>query len=312
MAMLGAEVIRVDAAPPQDARRWTIGNAGKQSMQLDYTGEGRETFFALVAKADILVESFMPGHLAGLGLGFEDLQAINPRLIQVSITPFGQQAPYAGYKGGELVVSALASNLWQMGDADRPPVREPGEPNFFHACPAGVFGALLAERERRESGRGQLVDISAQEMGAGRNTLWIVQHQFAGGRVSQRLGQTIDLGWGPSRAVWSLADGYAFFQLPPPGSTQEKALADWIVSATGETYESGDIAMADERFMATLSLNDAMRQGAQRNVRIMPVTGPREVAADPQLAARDFFVEHEGQQLPWRYLTIMQDAGDAA
>lgn len=311
MATLGAEVIRIDAQPAQDERRWAIGNVGKQSMTLDYTGEGRETFLQLVARSDILVESFLPGHLASLGLGFDDLKAVNPRLIQVSITPFGQQAPYRDYKGGELVVSALASNLWQMGEADKPPVREPGEPNFFHACAAGVFGALVAERERRETGRGQLVDISAQEMGAGRNTLWILQHQFAGGRTSQRLGQTIDLGWGGSRAVWALSDGYAFFQLPPPGSPLEKGLADWILEATGEHYESGDIAAA-ERFLATLSIKDAIAQSAPRDVRIMPVTGPREVADDPQLAARDFFVEHAGQQMPWRYLTITQDAGESA
>ncbi len=311
MASLGAAVIRIDAEPAQDKRRWAIGNIGKQSMHLDYTGDARDAFLKLVAKSDILVESFLPGHLAKFGLGFDDLRAVNPRLIQVSITPFGQQAPYRHYRGSELVVSALASNLWQMGDADRPPVREPGEANFFHACAAGVFGALLAERERQQTGRGQLVDISAQEMGAGRNTLWILQHQFAGGRTSQRLGQTIDLGWGGSRAVWALADGYAFFQLPPPGSPLERALADWIAEVTGEVYESGDLAAA-ERFLATLSVKDVIAQAAPRDVRIMPVTGPRGVAEDPQLTAREFFVEHAGQQMPRRYLAITQDAGRGA
>ena len=123
---LGAEVVKVEPPGGSRSRRrspradetpeapslfWLALNAGKSRARLDLeTASGRRRLLQMVATADFLVESFRPGYLAGLGLGHTALRAVNPGLIQVSITPFCQTGPYAGYAASDLTI-------WEIGRA---------------------------------------------------------------------------------------------------------------------------------------------------------------------------------------------------
>ena len=137
---LGADVIAIEPPGGTVARRigpfyqdlphpdrslyWWAYSRNKRSMTLDITTlEGQETLRRLVVHADFLLESFVPGTLAAHGLGYADLIALNPALIYVSITPFGQSGPKAAYVASDLTLLAAGGQLVLTGDDDRPPVR---------------------------------------------------------------------------------------------------------------------------------------------------------------------------------------------
>lgn len=284
LASLGAEVVRVDLPhTPQDTL-WTLGNHGKESLVLNYRdqGEGRALLERLIEQSDIVIEAFAASDAVELELDVNALRAKHPRLVHLSITPFGRSGPRANWRGGELTVSAMASTLAAMGEPDRPPVKEPLFANFFHACGAGAAGVLLALRDREKSGLGQHVDIAAQEMGAGRNTVWVLLHQFEK-RGRARAGQMLDLGPGPSRAIWALADGHAAFAPGPPGSPVRAALAQWMAA------RGFDAELGEEAFIATLTAKECVEDAIPRGIPVMPILAPAEVASDRHLVERGYF-----------------------
>ena len=177
---LGADVIKVEPPGGSSARKigpffqdqpdpnrslyWWAYNRNKRSITLDVDArEGREILFRLAKDAHFLIESDSPGHLASLGLGYQDLAAKNPALIGVSITPFGQDGPKASYADSDLVILAAGGPLVLTGDDDRAPVRVSVPQGYLHACADAAVGALAAHHERCFSGLGQHVDVSAQQ-----------------------------------------------------------------------------------------------------------------------------------------------------
>jgi crotonobetainyl-CoA:carnitine CoA-transferase CaiB-like acyl-CoA transferase len=127
LAALGVEVVKVE--PPRgdaerESLRWFVFNRAKRSITLDLAAE-RDVFKRLIADADFMLESFQPGYLADLGLDYATLRAINPGLVLTSITHFGQEGPWARYRGSDLVDTALSAVLEHTGEPDRAPVNEP-------------------------------------------------------------------------------------------------------------------------------------------------------------------------------------------
>ena len=189
LADLGAEVIKVEPpggcesrfAPPFAGPRQIIGEGnpeaslfwqafglGKRSIVLDLEErEGREAFRALVSGADILIESFTPGVMAAMGLGAEELRELNPMLLYVSVSAFGQTGPYAKHPATDLTLAAAGGLLNMQGDGDRVPVPI-GIPETAHLgsvqAAADVLSALYA---RNRTGVGQYLDVSIQAA-----TLW--------------------------------------------------------------------------------------------------------------------------------------------
>jgi len=181
LADLGAEVIKVE--PPEGDYARTLGpfpddvphhdkgglfvhlNGNKKSVTLDIgTQSGRVVLRKLLAKADVLVESYRPGHLAGIGLGYDNLKAEFPSLIYCSVTPFGQSGPYRDFQGNSLACMALSGLMYITGDPDREPLCTGGEPaEYFAALNAWV--AVLAALEHRSAtgGQGQHIDVSMLE-----------------------------------------------------------------------------------------------------------------------------------------------------
>ena len=179
LADLGADVIKVEPPGGDPERQWTpfvetvdggrmsllwaALNANKRSITLDLESEaGRETLRAIVRNADFVIESFAPGYLARRGLDFERLRADNPGLIMVSISPFGQQAPYRDLRASDLEIMAMSGAMSLCGEPGGEPMRVtlPQAPSWAGA--EAAFGAMTALIHRGITGRGQYVDVSAQ------------------------------------------------------------------------------------------------------------------------------------------------------
>jgi benzylsuccinate CoA-transferase BbsE subunit len=320
-ADLGAEVIKVEPpdgdpgralppfAPDGTSLYWAAYAAGKRSVTADLDGDaGRDLVRQLAARADVLIESYPPGWLAERDLGYEALRALNPGLVMTSITPFGQTGPYAMMHGSDLVHLALGGYLYMTGPPDGAPLK-PSAPyqSWLHGCMQALVGTLLALRQRRRSGRGAHVDQALRDTG-----LWMLTHttQFWDMRQVnlKRQGASRDMG-GALRlpSVWPTRDGYVvwLFQTGHIGGVRVKLLVDWMAEhglapdflrtidwPTFDLIAAGP--EANERltavfgaFFATKSKAELFAWALPRGVMLAPVQTLRDVAADPQLAARD-------------------------
>ena len=182
LADLGAEVVLVeppegsasrwlapyvdDEAGPERSYRHLYFNANKRSIVLDLEDEaGCARLRELAASSDVLLESAVPGAMAAAGLGYEDLRRINPSLIYVSITPFGQDAPWASWKANDLVTSAAGGLLQVSGERDDPPTHGPAFPAYTMAGLTAASGTLIAlwGRDRTPGRPGVHLDLAMQE-----------------------------------------------------------------------------------------------------------------------------------------------------
>jgi crotonobetainyl-CoA:carnitine CoA-transferase CaiB-like acyl-CoA transferase len=180
LADLGAEVIKVepprgdparyigpfvdDDADSEKGLLWLAMNTGKKSVTLDLkTDRGRMIFRRMARKADIVLESFAPGYLNSLGLGYENLSRENPELIVVAITPFGQSGPYSSFVGSDLICMALSGEMNLCGNPGDRPIRISIPQAFFHGSLEAAVGALFALAYRHQTGQGQYVDVAVFE-----------------------------------------------------------------------------------------------------------------------------------------------------
>lgn len=180
LACFGAEVIKVeppagdptrragpfpdDRPDPEASGTFLYLNTGKQSITLDIeTDSGRLLLRRLAEQADVVVEDMPPGVLAGHGLSYADLAALGADKIMVSITPFGQDGPWSGWKADELTVWAASGLMWLTGEPDRYPLKPGGQQSLHNAGLNAFTGALMAVYARDLSGLGQHVDISVYE-----------------------------------------------------------------------------------------------------------------------------------------------------
>ena len=156
----------IDEVPhPDRGTSYLAFNTNKRGVTLDVAqAEGRELFERLATTADIILESFPPGRLAELGLGYEQLSQSNPGLILVSITYFGQDGPYAGYQGDDLVAQAMGGYLYAVtGSADQPPMGTALEQMEITAARNGAVAVMAALFRREQSGKGTHIDVSTME-----------------------------------------------------------------------------------------------------------------------------------------------------
>ena len=175
LADYGAEVLKVEDTGAGDYIRWAPPhvdgvepssasapflalNRGKRSVRIDLKTEaGREVFLRLVAGADVVLESFRPGVMERLGVGWERLRAANPRLVYCAITGYGQDGPYAARAGHDMNYLGLVGLLGLTGEAEGPPVQAAGQiADLGGGALMAAFGILAALR----SGQGQMVDVS--------------------------------------------------------------------------------------------------------------------------------------------------------
>jgi crotonobetainyl-CoA:carnitine CoA-transferase CaiB-like acyl-CoA transferase len=332
---MGGEVIKVEPPSGDPARQrgpfyqnqphperslaWWAFNYNKKGITLNIeTSDGRSLLRRLVPHFDVLIESFQPGYLQGLGLGYHDLSSINPQLIMTSITPFGQEGPYANFQASDLVTMAMSGFLFGTGDTDRPPVGIAVEQAEHHGAGEAVIGILIAYYARGTTGKGQYVDVSSQQstnfVGGGNPGMWLRT-----GQVSQRPGQfqkaahpTV-----PLRIIYPCKDGYVNFRLMGNargiainralvGWMKEEGMAqEWLEEITKDDWpyfsldEEGvrKVENAISRFFLTHTKQELYEGSIARRVFLYAISSFQDIAESPQLAARDYWTEMHHPEL---------------
>ncbi len=181
LAGFGAEVIKVERPGSGDRMRATGPfykdeegpersipflwlNTGKKSVTLDLKSrKGRGIMKDLVKGADLLIESFSPRVMPSLGLGYEELETINPGLVMTSISNFGRTGPHRDFEAEEITVYAMAGAMSLTGSAQREPLAPGIRVSQYSAALWAYFGTLVALYQRKETGKGQHLDVSIQE-----------------------------------------------------------------------------------------------------------------------------------------------------
>ena len=316
LADLGADVIKVESPAGDDTRRWgppfVCGrdgepgdaayfhccNRGKRSVIADFrTAAGRELGVELAGRADVLIENFKVGGLAGFGLDYEALRAINPRLVYCSVTGFGQSGPYAARAGYDLVIQGMSGIMDITGEADGPPQKIGVA---LADIITGIYGVVaiqsaLAQRER--TGRGMQIDMALLDTMVG-----ILANQglnyLVSGIAPQRLGnahpnivpyQTFDALDGPlSVAVGNDAQFRRFCEVL--GTAQ---------IATDARFATNEVRVNHREVLVPL-LAAAIRHRRRdellaalelREIPAGPVNSLAEVFADPQVVARGMRID---------------------
>jgi len=321
-ADLGADVIKIeppggdkarfrgpfyhDELDPEKSLHFLHFNTNKRSITLDIEREaGRATFKDLAKTADALVETYPPGHLKRLGLDYEALSEINPKLVMCSITPFGQTGPHRHFKTTDLVNMAVGFLAQLTGDPDRAPLRFGAEQSYLIASHYAATGIMYALYHRSATGEGQHIDISIQECIYPITSeldvpdFWHVMRMDAtrpGGRSLVR----VPYGQYPCK------DGLVVIAILE--AHQWDALAQWMYEVTGEKevlddmYKGRYAARAPYReivehfiigFSTRLTKLELMTEGQRRGIPIFAVQDAEEMVNCPQLAALDFFTEAE-------------------
>jgi crotonobetainyl-CoA:carnitine CoA-transferase CaiB-like acyl-CoA transferase len=335
LAKLGMDVIQIEPPGGSRARRvaplderggsfyWSAYAAGKRGVTLDLDRpEGRELFLRLIETADFLFESEAPGGLAARGLDIATLHARNPRLIHVSITPFGSDGPKRDYADAELIVWASGGPLHPSRDASGPPLRISVPQAYFHGAADAAAGALIAHFARLQTQRGQHVDISVQQSVTqatlGSHLAAVVGHEDFSFLPKPIQGpKTLDLsgsGARTRRSKWVARDGLIEMHLaigPAAGEktnnlfawmAEEGALPErmrsWDWRKLPERIVSGELGDDDideardhvARFLAERGKVELQEQALKRKLSLAPINDVGDLLSSAQLKARGFFI----------------------
>ncbi len=329
LASLGAEVIAVEPPggvqsrhagpfvddkpdPERSLAHWAY-NQGKQSVTADLsTAEGRERLLGLVAGADALIEDAPVGHMASLGLAYDDLAAVNPAIVHASVTPFGSTGPRSTWAGSDLTAVAGSGFLHASGDKDRAPVRVSGVPqSFLQAAGDAAAATLIALREAQRSGRGQHVDISAME------SMTHGQPQNLSPRVNanavERLAGGLSLGGIDIPMLFPCADGnticvalmgaaFAPFTQRLVEWEAEEGFADEELQAVNWETVAAEVLGGQRspeiiaksfathaRFLATKTSEELWAAAFDRNLLITPSALVSDLLTNPHFADRGFW-----------------------
>jgi benzylsuccinate CoA-transferase BbsE subunit len=334
-ADLGADVIKVeppggdrsgriapfykDIPDPEKSLFWFAYNTNKRGVTLDIsTADGREIFKRLVRTADFVIESFDPGYLDSLELGYIALSAVNPRIILTSITPFGQTGPKAYYKGCDLTGWACSGGLYATGDPDRPPVWTSFPQPYLHAGAEAYVSSLIAHWYRLKTNEGQHVDVSVQDtFEVSTDEVHTLTYEMTG-HVYRRRGDRKGLGGGPGgHQLYPCKDGFiALRVLVRAGSSnvvglvkwmEEEGMApDWLVNydwlnnydmsrITQEEIDRIDQALIE--FFVTKTKAELLEQAIKRDMQIAPVCTPEDICNSEQWKARNLWVDVEHDEL---------------
>jgi len=331
---LGADVIKIesqggdagrnngpfykDIPHPEKSLNWFFTNLNKRGVTLDIeTPDGRELFKRLVKTAHFVIESFKPGYMDSLGLGYEELEKLNPGIIMTSITSFGQTGPYAQYKATYLVGVSMGGMTRLYGELDRPPNRISAPQFYFLGSLHGALGSMTAHYHRELTGEGQYVDVSCQQ--AVLLSLMVATEIWDLLKVNYR--GTGPGGFAPrptppgplfGRAMRQCKDGHVLFGLG--GGAQAgrvKSSTEFVKMANAEgymlefkdydwaTYDAASITQEErnrmddssDTYVITKTKEELFQAALEKEILLIPCSDAKDVVESPQLAAREFWVK---------------------
>lgn len=309
LADLGAEVIKIEAPEGDDYRHippisdgtgglFLLLNRGKKSLALDLRSQGgRDIARGLAERCDVVVENFRPGVMDRLGLGYEEMSRANPRLIQVSISGFGQGGPMSDLPAYDLVIQAMTGFLDMSGDPDGPPMMA-GEAVADLA--AGLFASwsvLAALLARERTGKGQFVDVAMYDCLSSFLPAAFARHLY-GTTPPTRVGNRHALG--APFGVFRAADGhYTIAVLNPkqfarlaeaigrPGLGDDPRFCD----NSRRTDNHAALKTYIEDWSGTRAVAEVVAALQRNDVPCSPILTVSEAARSPQARARELLRE---------------------
>lgn len=314
LADQGAHTIKIEPPGRGDAARYEppfIGgrphpdcsslflafNTNKRGISLDITtATGQDLLLRLAAEADILVESFQPGYLDDLGLGYTALRQANPRLIVTSITPFGQTGPYRHYHSTDLIAQALGGFLFTTGDSGRPPMGTALEQTEVVAARNAVIAIMAALFRQQDTGEGQHIDVSIMEAVVSTPPTFIHQYSFTGVIASR--------GFFSDRAVMDgmhipTQDSDVTLTTAGTGGNPMEAWAEFLDeprlcdakfgTGQGRSEHWQELLDIMREKLSVWKAHEFMTAAMDRRLVVGVVQSPQEVANCPHLAARSSF-----------------------
>ena len=349
MADMGADVIKVEPPPGDPMRRngpfvhghpehslsWLHFNTNKRSITLDITcADGAALLRRLVGGSDVLLETFPPGYMDSLGLGYDGLATENPGLIYASLTPFGQTGPYKDYKASDLIGFAMGGYMFVTGWPHTPPTRLWGSQAYHTVSNRAYIAILLALYHRLGTGQGQRIDVSMQEAVASTTEHVNTVYNYEGTpavRCGFRHG-------GQFVATWRCQDGYVSITTNTQQAWDD--LRAWMDrdGMAGDLMEEpyndrfilrGDLSQHIEGLIQEWALLHSRQEitdwGQAHHHPWGPVARPDELLGNDQLWDRGYYanVEHTGEgvtfvypgapyrmtQSPWRLRHLAPHAG---
>ena len=311
LADFGAEVVKIEPPGLGDPLRkwrllkdgtsvwWQVQSRNKRSLALDLKEtEAQDIVRRLAAEADVLIENFRPGAMEGWGLGPDALLALNPRLIMLRISGYGQTGPYRDRPGFGVVAEAMSGLRHLTGEPGRVPVRVGVSIGDTLAALHGVIGVLMALHHRQATGQGQVVDVALYE--AVFNCMESLLPEYSAfGAVRGPAGSALP-GIAPSNAYACADGGYALVAgngdsifkrlmtaIGRDDLGQDPALAD----NTGRVARVAEIDAAIGEWTARHSVAEVLEVLAAASVPAGRIYTVADIAADPHYRARGMIDE---------------------
>lgn len=330
LAGAGADVIKVE--PPGGSRTRSIGpfyqdiphperslyfwhyNFGKRGVTIDLDStSGQDSFRELASSADVVIETFPPGYLEGLGLSYGDLSLINPRLTMASITPFGQTGPRKHWKGSDLVHLALGGVMLNCGYDRTPDLvydTPPVAPQMWHAyhiaCNQTYIAVLAALLSREQSGRGQYIDAPIHQAVSANTETDVPTWVYTRMPVYRQTGR--HAATRPTTATQAMTKDGRYVLCSPGLGRSTDALLD-ILSQYGMAMDTTEPQYQDQKFTGQPHVlhhidslakklvgsyrfdKDLWHEGQQRELHWAPIRKPEENLADPNWLERQTFID---------------------
>ena len=320
LAFLGADVIKLETPGSGDVARAQAGdglffmvlNANKRSLTLNLkSDEGKALFKQVIAESDILVENFSPGALERMGLGYDVLKEVNPRLIYATIKGFGTYGPYADFKSFEPIAQAMGGAMATTGEADGPPTYVWPSIGDSGTGMHMAIGILAALQQRHNTGRGQQVEVAMQDAVVNIMRVSLRDHQRHGGvlpRTGNQLGKAVPGTTYPCHPGGPNDYVYIFVQpqmwKPFVGVIgRPELLDDPRFASEAARWEHRDLvdALVTE-WTGTRDKHEVMRLMGAAGVPCGACQDTGEVLDDPHLKAREMIVdiEHQDTGETWR------------
>src|SRR3954454_15306149 len=309
LAFLGADVIKLEEPKAGDVARtvhadkkngdslfFLLFNANKRSLTLNLkTEDGKRLFKEVVAKSDVLLENFSPGAMERLGLGWDVLRDINPRLIYATIKGFGSYGPHAHFKSYEPVAQAMGGAMSVTGFPDNPPTLVLPAIGDSGTGMQMAIGILAALQQRHSTGRGQHVEVAMQDAVVNIIRVSLRDHQRAGRpmeRHGNQLGHTVPgttyacAPGGPNDYVIMLAQPQMWPALVKVLGRPELAEDPRFKTAEARWENRAELNAIVEAWTGQRSKHEVMRLMGDAGVPCGACLDTGEVLADPHLRAR--------------------------
>lgn len=311
LADLGADVIKIEfPGRGDDSRKFEPFingeslyfmniNRNKRSVTLNLKSKGRDILLEMVKKSDIIIENFRPGVMTKLGLDYEVLKEINPKIIYGAVSGFGQYGPYSKRPGYDIIAQAMSGLMSITGYPDSPPTRAGTGVFDVMGGMTLAIGVLAALNYRNMTGKGQMVDISLLDTAI--VSMQIIQIYYVGeGRIPQRIGNRYESNY--PMDLFEAKDG--FFVIGTANNKLWELLCDIIGHpeiATKENYnESWKRVKHHKKIKPYISewskkktVEEVVEAMVGKGVPCGPVYDIAQMMADPQVSEREMFVNIE-------------------